>query len=398
MDELLIKILSLDIYHNVSYYICHLMFPLYRHFGGMKWNGTQNYLRPLVGKTKQLIDESGISQETILQYLADDISNSSYLFVAQAILAYAVPIKLDHIQRYNIVTKQTSLPKDTHIDDEVLACALVCYVLDGNRYTQWDFNIVVQEEKFIYPTNDYYLTKVENIDFRQSGFIFDNKYYLYNIFISRKPLHAVDSVPAVFKIMLESVDISKADLLLRLDERLAIDVDKADIRHYHFSEKFYGPSFLFSETKLEKAKNITVHYDPETYNKLLMVIKKDYDTILDEEFWHIEVEQLSNIAENYKSKFVLTTFVHGKYYPNRKAFRHIDFIKNEYNIRKYKQKHNGCSNSDVSIDYYTETKDQHYKIWCIENIDMSEELWCKLILISLDPQYAILFKEMLEKI
>jgi hypothetical protein len=36
---------------------------------------------------------------------------------------------------------------------------------------------------------------------------------------------------------------------------------------------------------------------------------KDYDTILDEDFWHIEVEQFPNIAETYKPKFLLTNFV-----------------------------------------------------------------------------------------
>ena len=66
------KILSLDIYRNISYYTSHLMLPLYRHFGGMKWNGTQNYLIPLVNKTKELIEKSGISQETILHHLAND--------------------------------------------------------------------------------------------------------------------------------------------------------------------------------------------------------------------------------------------------------------------------------------------------------------------------------------
>lgn len=398
MEELLLEILSLDIYRNISYYIGHLPFPLYRHFGGLKWKGTQNYLKPLVNETKQIIERSDISQEIILQYLANDISNPSYLFVAQAILVYAVPIQLDDMQRFSIVTKQASLPKNIHIDDEILACAVACFVLDGNRYTQWDFNTVVPEEVFIYPTNDYHLTKVKNIDFCQSGFIYDNKYYLYNLYINRKPLHVGEPIPAVFKIIQDCVDLSKADILLRLDERLAIDVDKAEICHYEFFEKFYGQSFLFSETRLERAKTITVQYDPETYNKLLMVIKKDYDTILEEEFWHIEVEQLPKIAETYKSKYVLTTFVHGKYYPNRRAFRHIDFIKNEYQTEKYKQKHNGCSNSDIPIDYYTETKNEHYKIWCIENIDMSEELWYKLTLVSLAPRYMILFNEMLEKI
>lgn len=398
MDELILEILSLDLYRSTSYYVYHLNFPLFKCFGGLKWNGTQNYLKPLVNETKQLIEKSEISQETILQYLASDILNPSYLFVAQAILIYAVPIKLDDIQRYNIVTNQTSLPKDIHIDDEILACALVCYVLDGNRYSDWDFNIIVPEEKFFYSTNDYHLTKVDNINFRQNGFIFDNKYYLYNSYIDRKPLNARETVPAVFRIMQDGVDISQADLFFRLDERLAVQLDKSDICNYANFEKFYGTSFLFSKTRLERLKKINVYYNPETFNKLLMVIKKDYDTNLNEEFWHVEVEQLPNIAATYNPKFVLTTFVHGKYYPNRKSFTHIDFIKNEYRTDEYRKKHNGSSNPDISIDYYTETKDEHYKIWCIENIDMSEELWYKLTLVSLAPKYRVLFNEMLVKI
>lgn len=397
MDELILAILSSEKYHSISYYTYHLPFPLHRHFAGTKWNGVQNYLRPLVDETNRLIQASGISQEKIIQYLANDISNPSYLFVAQAILVYSIPIKLDDKQRFAIATKQASLPEGIHVDDEILACTLTCYVLDGNRYSQWDFNTVVSEEYFNYHTNDYYLSKVENVDFKQNGFICDNKYYQYSIFIDRLPLNAGEPIPAVFKIIQDDVDIIEADFLFRLDERLAIDVDKADITHYELSEKFYGPSFLFSETRLERAKSITIHYDPQTYYKLLMVIKRDYDKILDEEFWHIEVEQLPSITTKKKDKFVLTTFVHGKYYPRRRAFRHIDFTKNQYNMETYIQKHNGCSSSDISIDFYTETKNQHYKIWCIENTDMAEELWYKLILVTLPPRYRYLFNEILER-
>ncbi|WP_368488043.1 hypothetical protein [Clostridium sp. BJN0013] len=397
MEELIKKISLLDIYRDTSYYTIHLALPLWRHFSGTVWKGVPYYIKNIVKETQQLIDESKISQETILQSIANDERNPSYFFVAQAILVYAVPIKLNYVERYEIAAKQATLPSEVVIDHEILSCALACFVLDLNRYCEWDFNIVVPEEKFLYKTNDYHLSKVTDVDFRQNGFLYDKKYYLYNIFIDRKSLNAGDPIPAVFRLLKDNVDFNKADFLMRLDERLAVNIDNAIITNYEFSEKFYGPSFLFSETNFENYKNIIVHYDPNTYNKLLMVIKKDFDQELKEEFWHVEVEQLPYITDDNLSKNIITSFIHGKYYPVRKSFRHIDYIKNEYPVEKYLKKHEGRSNNDISIDYYTETKDEHYKIWCVENTDISEELWYKLTFISLSPSYRVLLNEILEK-
>ena len=47
-----------------------------------------------------------------------------------------------------------------------------------------------------------------------------------------------------------------------------------------------------------------------------MVIKKDYDNDLNEEFWHVELEQLPNINRDQNRKNVCTTFIHSKYYPS----------------------------------------------------------------------------------
>ena len=52
---------------------------------------------------------------------------------------------------------------------------------------------------------------------------------------------------------------------------------------------------------------------------------------------------------------------------------------------------------NISIDYYTKTKDEHYKIWYVENTDISEELWYTLTFISLSPSYRVLLNEILEK-
>ncbi|QMV45240.1 hypothetical protein FPL14_28885 [Cohnella cholangitidis] len=195
--------------------------------------------------------------------------------------------------------------------------------------------------------------------------------------------------------MSDNIDLKKADFYLRLDERLATPLAEANIAQRLAFEKFRGPSFRFSNTKIEQIKNIIVHFDPSTYNKILMVIKKDYDSLHNEEFWHIEVEQLPYVDRSKQVKNIITTFIHGKYYPFRKTFRHIDFIKNQYPIDKYCDKQDDRSKEDVQIDYYT-TKDCHYKIWCVENIDISEETWYKLVSISLPEQYRILFDEILE--
>lgn len=248
----------------------------------------------------------------------------------------------------------------------------------------------------MYPITDYKLTKVVSIDFRQSGFIFDNKYYLYNIFLDRKPIDFFDEMPAVFQIMCKDIDVTNADLFLRLDERLAVPVTEADISHRLVFEKFRGPSFRFSDTKIENAKNIIVHYNSETFDKLLMVIKKDFDSILDEVFWHVEIEQLPFVDSNNYREYVHTTFIHGKYYPNRRVFRHIDFIKNQYPFEQYCKKQEDNSNQNIQIDFYT-TKECHYKIWCVENVDISEEVWYKLVYVSLPEKYRTLFDEILEK-
>lgn len=338
MDELLLQIISLDTYNDVSYFTTHLTLPLYRLFGGTKWRGVPYYLQNIVSNTSSLIEKSGLSQEEILQWIANDMMNPSYFFVSYCILSYAIPIKLDDSQKYDIANKTAPLPKDVVIDKEVLACSLACYVLDGNRYSNWDFNKLVPNEKFAYKTTDYHLTQVTNIDFKQNGFIFDSKYYLYNIYINRKPLYPDEPIPAIFKVMIEETDFSNANFYMRLDERLSVPLINADITHYSFSERFRGTDFKFNNSKLERIKNIIVHYNPDTNNKLLFIIKKDYDTKMDKEFWHIEIEQLPYITDASKSHYVSTVFIHGKYYPKDKLFRHIDYIINQYPIDQYFEK------------------------------------------------------------
>lgn len=194
--------------------------PLWRHFSGAKWNGIPYYIKTICQETKRLIKESQLSQEEIWCFIAK--GDQSYFYVIQNILLYGISIKLDYIERYTIATGEASLPNEIVVDEDILSCAVVCFVLDGYRYKEWDFEVIVPNEQFAYSITDFKLTKVSGVDFRQSGFIYDDKYYLYTIFIDKKPIEFFDKMPAVFQLISDNIDLGSADLYLRLDERLAV--------------------------------------------------------------------------------------------------------------------------------------------------------------------------------
>lgn len=392
VEGLLDKIRQLDIFEDLSYYTIHLELPLWRLF--THWNGIPYYLQKICDETDKILAESEVTIEEILLYLANSDKDMSYFFVCNNLLLTNTGIKINESVACDILTFETRLPQEVIIEKQKILCAIVTYTLDTNRFNKWDFRQICPKEKFNYEITDYKLTNVKGIEFRPEGFIYDNKYYLYNIFIDKKKLNNFDRMPGVFKLLSDSLPLNDADFYLRLDERLSVPLSKADITDRVLAERFRGIQFHFNNTRLDKIKNLIVHGDIETFDKLLMVIKKDYDTVLDEEFWHIELEELPYV-ENKVADTVCVTFIHGKYYPNKKVFKHMDFIKNQYDYQHYCEKYNDMSNGDIKIDFYT-TKECHYKIWCVENIDISEETWYKVSNISLGPVFRKLFDEIME--
>lgn len=137
-----------------------------------------------------------------MKYIANSQDNSSYFYVSQCILLYGISVKLNDLERYPIAYGTMNLPHNIFIDEDILSCAVACFVLDGNRYNEWNIEIIVSNEQFAYSVTDYKLTKVMDVDFRQSGFIYNDNYYLYNIFINRKPIEICDKMPAVFQILI----------------------------------------------------------------------------------------------------------------------------------------------------------------------------------------------------
>lgn len=373
--SLIFEIIELKEFERARYYALHLEKPLWSFF--IRWEGIPFFLRNLCKKTKNLINKYEIKAESILEFYSIT-KDPDYHYVLYVLTSNKLICEED----------KTEL---IEIEDDKLTCSLVSYIIDNNRISNINFNEIISSEEFAYEITDYKLTKVDNIEFLSNGYIFENKYYLYNIFIPRIKLSPTDMKPAIFKIIDE--EALNPDLYLRIDERLGVPATE-NIKQISLTyEKFRGIQFNFNKTILERAKSIIVHGNINTLDKLLMVIKKDHDSILDEEFWHVEIEELPNL-ENSKSDIAIVTFIHGKYYPKRQSFRHIDYIKNQYSIENYIEKYKDYSNSDIKIDYYTE-KSNHYKIWCIEEVDIKEETWYKLAYLSLRPVYRELFNEIL---
>ena len=64
---------------------------------------------------------------------------------------------------------------------------VVSFVFDNLYPSKVDINDIVGNEEFLYPTNQYGLTKVNGAEFKKDGLIFDSKGYFYNYFTKRKP-------------------------------------------------------------------------------------------------------------------------------------------------------------------------------------------------------------------
>ena len=255
---------------------------------------------------------------------------------------------------------------------------VVSFVLDNFYPRTLDIREIVKGETFKYPTNQYGLTKINGAVFKRDGLIFKGRGYYYNLFTDKETLLMCDSMAGFARLIQD--ETKGCDILYRLDERLSMpEQDYFDYASDSFA-RFYGPRFNFDGTNLDTKKTIIVHIDESTQAKLLMVIKKCIDQNTNTDFWHIEIETLPYYEK--RTYPVITTFLHGMYYPINKIFTHIDYTKNQYSAGEYSQKY-ADSVDGMSIDHYTSCRDLHYKIWCIENGQFSRETWYRLLVLAL---------------
>lgn len=349
------------------------------------------FMIPFRDYIKGKIDEQNVDVDDLIKYMIENDKSHCIVFLITSSLKRKKEMsELDYsnaIEKYKVST-----PFVEKIDFDAIALIVISFVFDNLITRKVDIREIVGKEEFIYPTNQYGLTKINGAAFKKDGLIFDGKGYYYNFFTDKTMITPDDCMVGFARVIQDNTN--SCDVLYRLDERLSMpESEYYDYTGESFA-KFRGPHFEFNGSSLGGKKTIIVHYDENTMDKLLMVIKKGTDQNTKEEFWHIEIETLPYKESINTYDYVITTFLHGIYYPLREIFNHIDYTKNQYDIGTYQQKY-ADSQKDIQIDQYTETRDLHYKIWCIENGEFTKEVWYKLMIVSLSERYQKLLNEIL---
>ena len=335
------------------------------------------YLENLIGIVIDKFNESGISTVDMLQYMLDNDINNWI-----------------HYYAYTFIIPVAKGEENEAINDlsELYAFVLTGYILDTFREKRIDIKNLVEGQVLAHKTNQYDLTVVDGVEFKRDYFVFEGKAYLYSILTNTNTMRFGDTMPAFARIITEQV--KDGNILLRLDERLALPINQAISYSTLNFEKYRGPQFHFKDSILKNPKTITIHIDENTADKLLLVVKKKVDNNSKKDFWHIELETLPYRDTASKGKYCITTFLHGMYYPEDDCFTHIDCTKNQYEMSEYIKKYSECE-PDVPVDLHTKSNELHYKMWCIENGRYTREVWYNLMTASLNEKYRTLLDEIL---
>jgi hypothetical protein len=239
--------------------------------------------------------------------------------------------------------------------------------------------------------NKYGLNLVDNIKYCRQGFILIDKYYLYNLFLDTSIGKFGSEMPIVMEIL---KSIPNAHIYMRCAKTLAVSVGEQINTATMDFQKFRGINLALADIEsLVSGKELVVHYNPETLNKLLLVVKKDkeVDGMI---CFHIEVEELWN-PEKVRDDIIVVNDMHSKYIPSIGGFNHIDFSVNQYNTEVFCLKYyDAVNDNDVPIDKYA---DRHYKVWCVESEIIEVSIWSSLVSATLDEPFRDLFCEMFPK-
>lgn len=377
INTFMLDIIDTSEYHNVEYLIFSIRKQFLNYMSGsrLKQFEIPAFLVPLVEKVIDVFNQSGISTVDMLQYmLNNDVNNWVHYYASVFIIPVAQGRENEFVPDLG----------------DLFAYVMTGYILDVFREIRIDIEKIVKGEILLHETNQYGLSIVERVDFHRDYFVFEDKAYLYSILTNTTPLQFGDSMPGFARLINDEVD--DGNVLLRLDERLALPKEQAISYSTLNFEKYHGPQFHFNRTSLKSPKTITVHIDGETLDKLLMVVKQDYDQVSEKTLWHIEIETLPHLQKDKEKGHRITTFLHGMYYPEDDLFTHIDCTKNQYDGESYERKYT----ENAPVDLYTKNNELHHKIWCIEQGHYSRELWYKLMVVSLNERYCKLLDEILQ--
>ncbi len=241
-------------------------------------------------------------------------------------------------------------------------------------------------------SDKYGLTDITPASFERQGFVIDNKFYLYNIFFDTSIGIANGDVPFTVDII---KNIPNVTINMRRDNTLAVPNDEKVTSATLDMQKWRGITLDLEniQKQIKQSKEVVVHWDPETRNKVLVIIKPS-ETETHEVYYQISVEELWSPDSIFDfEETVITNYIHGCYYPSENTFDHIDFSVNQYQKDLYFKKYeDSVVTTAVSIEQYA---NMHYKVWCIKGRNLSIQVWAELVNATLDQPFRGLFAEII---
>ncbi len=275
-----------------------------------------------------------------------------------------------------------------------LLSAFICMLIEQRVYKIHNLNEIVSRESLLNGSDDYGLYDVTGADFERQGFKLNDTYYLYNIFFDTSIGGANDQVPRTIQIIKDIQPPVK--LFMRCDKNLAVPYSRKVSTASWDAQKWRGITLDFSKISQQilDGKETIVHFAPETGHKILVYTKKEWDNE-GVEYYDLNVEQLWNpsiFAGNEDP--IITNYIHGTYYPSREVFSHIDFSANQYRKDIFVGKYDDAViRTGIPIDKHTDTRLEHYKVWCIKGTSLTAEVWADLVCATLDAPFRGIFME-----
>lgn len=277
------------------------------------------------------------------------------------------------------------------------ACVLYAFLVKIIKQDPYKFSSVGEIVKLqnLVDANKYGLTKVDVNECDSRTFVYKEQCYHYPLFFNLTRKEQLSSTPQIIDLF---KSVPGADVYLICDQNLLCHQGQfsSSVNFEHFRGIV---KFEFSHIEnLVKGKEVIIHIDYEGKykgNKLLFVIKSDCedDNNNNNKFYHVMVESLWNL-DDFNQENVMTNYIHAKYFPKDQCFKHIDYSVNEYTLDHYLYKYEDAVNeTKTPIDCIA---DQHYKVWCIENSEISIDHWEKLVCYSLDEPFRHLFLEIVD--
>lgn len=344
-----------------------------------------SFLKKLIVEEREIWDECIVDIEQLLRLCLD----GDFWYAGFRVLKLKQGKEIDATVLWHVLGENLKFADYYDLDNiEQVLYMFTCYLIKEKMIDIQGIDEIKKHERLCENHNKYGLSYVNNAEFGRQGLIINEKYYLYNIFLDI----SIGKFMAKMPITLEIVNlIPNINIYMRCDEVLAVNKGEALFTATVDFQVYRGIKVALSDLEnIIGKKEIVIHYNPTTLDKLLLIVKKDTESN-GELCYHIEIEELWN-PEYIRDGIVTLNYIHAKYVPAKKGFIHIDYSVNQYITSVYKLKYYDMVNeSNVPVDKYA---DVHYKIWCVEGEFIEIKYWSSLVSATLSEPFRKLFFEM----